>query len=60
MRGALEKELSLIAKYAVTDDSSTLVTVRDEDEIAGRWTAHGYATRDFSSNRREACGQSFS
>jgi RHS repeat-associated protein len=37
------EELNLIAKVAVTDDGSTLVEVRDKDEISDRWEAHGFA-----------------
>lgn len=39
-------ELSLIAKYAVTDDMSTLVTVNFKDEADGSWVSHGFATRE--------------
>lgn len=40
--GGVAEELSLIAKYAVTDDASTLVQVRDKQGI---WEAHAFATR---------------
>jgi RHS repeat-associated protein len=39
--GGAAEELNLIAKVAVTNDSSTLVEVRDQ---AGIWKAHGFAT----------------
>ena len=40
--GGVAEELNFIAKYAVTDDSSTLVEVHDQQGI---WEAHGFATR---------------
>ncbi len=40
--GGVAEELNLIAKYAVTDDASTLVQVRDQQGI---WQAHAFATR---------------
>lgn len=40
--GGVAEELNLIAKYAVTDDASTLVQVRDKQGI---WEAHAFATR---------------
>jgi len=46
--GAVATELALIAKYAVTDDSSTLVEVdfhKQLDYPVAEWTSHGFATR---------------
>ncbi|WP_422925495.1 putative Ig domain-containing protein [Singulisphaera sp. PoT] len=46
--GGVATELALIAKYASTDDSSTLVEVdfhEKRDFPAAEWVSHGFATR---------------